>query len=137
MGSESGVPAATFVSVTSQTLSHVRHCCYNYHDMDIPLYENPSRRAIARRVVAARKMAEMTQVQLARRLSDTTGHQWSRDVIASLETGRRMIPAEVLVSLGEVLDVAPGWFLSDPRGFRPTPGSRRTPGQRPPVFAPA
>ena len=72
-------------------------------------------RSIPRRIAAARKLAEMTQGQLARRLTELTDDQWSREMVANLETGRRVIPAQLLASLAVALDVEPGWFFSDPR----------------------
>jgi transcriptional regulator with XRE-family HTH domain len=109
----------TFVMLTSQTLSHVFDTCYNHHDMNIATRSN---RSIPRRIAAARKLAEMTQGQLARRLSELTEDRWSREMVANLETGRRVIPAELLAWLGVALDVDPGWFFTDPR----RPGSVRT-----------
>lgn len=66
-----------------------------------------TKRDIARRVAAARKLADMTQGQLARRLTELTDHPWSRDVVASMETARRTIPAELLIDIGEAVGVNP------------------------------
>ena len=79
-------------------------------------------------MVAARRMADISQEQLARRLSRISGEKWSSQQVANVETGRKQIRAGLLVVFGEALNVAPEWFIIGP----PTRPSRLTdiPGYR-------
>ena len=75
---------------------------------------SPEDQRIAGRVAAARRMADISQDQLARRITRRTGEEWTGQQVANMETGRKQIVAGMLVVLGEALDVDPGWFLSGP-----------------------
>ena len=62
---------------------------------------------VGRRVAHARRAAGYTQHALAARLG------WSRDTLASVESGRRDITLDRLAQLAQVLAVAPAALLVD------------------------
>ena len=56
-------------------------------------------RKVARRVAAARAIAELSQDQLARKMTRITGDQWTKTMVGRMEQGRKFIPAGLLYSL--------------------------------------
>lgn len=63
-------------------------------------------------VASARRMrGRKSQQWLADRLTDITGEDWTRDMVANLELGRRSFDVSVLLAVCEALDVPTGFIL--------------------------
>ena len=71
------------------------------------------RRYIGKRIKHARALEDQSQLQLARRLSEYTGQEWSREMIANLETGRKLIPVETLCAIASVQGQSVAWYFAD------------------------
>ena len=91
---------------------------------------------MARRVAAARAIADLTQDQLARRLTRITGDQWTKTTVGRLEQGRKIIPAGLLFHLGEALGQRPEWFVTIPGSLKELVAREPQGGRRPPVDPP-
>lgn len=64
------------------------------------------------RVAAARRLAgRQTQQELADRLTEVTSEQWTRNMVASLEGGRRTFDIATLIAIAEVHGRDPVWYL--------------------------
>ena len=81
-------------------------------------------------VAAARRIrGRMTQPQLAERLTEVTGVRWTRDMVASLENGRKTFDVDVLMAVTEALDVSTSFIL-----FGKEPAGREKMGFAPSVL---
>ena len=69
-------------------------------------------RQLGRRLAYARKLAELTQQQVANRMAEF-GLGTTRDRVASAETGRRPIRADEVLAYAAICGKDPGWFYSE------------------------
>jgi len=71
------------------------------------------RRYIGQRIAHARKVDGLSQERLAARMSNYTGEEWSRVMVAKLETGGKRIDVETLCAVAVVQDRSVGWYFAD------------------------
>lgn len=74
------------------------------------------RRYIGARIKHARALNRQSQADLANRLHEHTGQDWTREIVANLETGRRAIPVELMCSIAAVQERTVGWYFADAPG---------------------
>lgn len=70
----------------------------------------------ARMIAAARAMQRETQQQLANRLTAISGREWTRDIIAAMENGRRKVEADDIPFLAAAQRVNRDWYFESPGG---------------------
>jgi transcriptional regulator with XRE-family HTH domain len=68
-------------------------------------------RALGRRVAAARRAANLTQVELAAKLN------WPSDTLINYENGRRSLSLERLIAIANALELPPAALLLDDPGL--------------------
>lgn len=90
-------------------------------DADYESNAQEIRRYIGQRIAHARKVAGLSQEQLANQLANYTGEVWSRIMITKMETGLKRIDVETLCAVAIVQDRAVGWYFQDaPSSLRDT-----------------
>lgn len=79
---------------------------------------------VGRRIKEARTAQGMTQTELAGAVGLYLGRTWSHQAVSAAEKGARDFTALEILALGEILDRAPGWFLTPDEDEPPlaTPG---------------
>ena len=69
-------------------------------------------------VASARRVSgRVSQEELADRLTAETGKEWTRDMIANLENGRRSFSVDDLLAICKVLEVPVTYILFGPAEF--------------------
>lgn len=71
------------------------------------IQQEDKRTIIARRLREARKMAGLSQGQVAKMLD------WHRPTISEIEAGNRRVSAEELSKFAEIYDVTVSWLLAE------------------------
>lgn len=66
-------------------------------------------------IAAGRRLAgRQTQEELAERLTDITGKRWTRDMVASLELGRKTFDVNTLVAVSRAQELPIEFYLFGP-----------------------
>ena len=78
------------------------------------LNNNEADRVASHAVKFLRELRGMSREQLAERLTEVTGDDWSSSMITNLETERKTISVSTLKALCEVLDSDPSFFMYGP-----------------------
>jgi transcriptional regulator with XRE-family HTH domain len=72
----------------------------------------------------ARKYRGLTQDQFARQLTAATGDEWTRGMVAHLESGRKVFSSDLLLVVARIQDMPWEFYLYGPGGT--VPGSTRS-----------
>lgn len=71
------------------------------------------RRHVARRIAHGRDLRGWGQEEFARRLSEFTGKEWTRAIVANLETGKKAVGIEALLAVAQLQGRPVEWYFAD------------------------
>ncbi len=71
----------------------------------------------------ARKYRGLNQAQFARQLTAATGKEWTRGMVAQLETGRKTFSADLLLVVARIQNMPWEFYLYGPGGTVPKSNS--------------
>lgn len=69
---------------------------------------------VKKAIKAGRAINDQTQEELAEALMRETNERWTRDMVASLETGKKRVVPETLVALSKVQNLDYTFYLNGP-----------------------
>lgn len=86
-------------------------------------------------VKAGRDLRGLSREELAQQLAERTGSRWTHLMVRELENGGKVIPADLVPVLGQVLDLPLEFLLYGPRSSAGSVTNRYAAARRNPVGA--
>lgn len=69
-------------------------------------------------IAMGRRYRRQTQTELAAKLSETTGDNWTRVMVAKLESGGKVLEVETLMAIAEIQGLPYSFYLEGPDSTR-------------------